>query len=403
MEVVIAFAICIGFVAFGDVLSLKTKAKMPALAGAIFAYLIAIWIGMPKQFPEVSGLAGIGDTLFPVFVAALATSVLPMTMVKEWRFIVIGCMGVLGGMLCTILIGGIFFDYREMFAGAMTTCGAGFTGGMLVLERLKEMGMTEMLTVPLLLATTIDAIGQPVGSFLMQKYVKGLIATDAYKNDTSVAAADAASTKVNRYGHPYNSPENPSPWFTSWIPPKYETEAVAIFQLIIVVALSYWLGGITGLGWSFMAVILGLIGNFLGFYRMNMMDRTVSSGLIMAAIFTMVFQMLNDLTIAAIMEKIVPILVIVILSGIGLIGGGMLGAKLFGYDPWLGAASTIGLFYLFPGVKNIINEVARSLARNEEEKAYIISKVSAPAIITASMGGKLCLLAGTIFIPILIK
>lgn len=110
MEVAVAFAICIAFVAFGDVLSLVTKAKIPALAGAIFAYLICIWIGMPQQFPEVSGLAGIGDTLFPVFVAALATSVLPMTMIKEWRFIVIGMMGVLGGFLFTVVIGGIFFE-----------------------------------------------------------------------------------------------------------------------------------------------------------------------------------------------------------------------------------------------------------------------------------------------------
>lgn len=402
MEVAVAFAICIAFVAFGDVLSLVTKAKIPALAGAIFAYLICIWIGMPQQFPEVSGLAGIGDTLFPVFVAALATSVLPMTMIKEWRFIVIGMMGVLGGFLFTVVIGGIFFDYREMFAGAMTTCGAGFTGGMLVLERLKTMGMTEMLTVPLLLATTIDAIGQPVGSLLMQKYVKKLVKSDAYLQEKATAS-ETAQGKLNRFGHPYNSPENPSPWFTAWIPPKYETEAVALLQLIIVVVLGRWLGTVTGLGWSFMVVILGLIGNFLGFFRMNMMERTISSGLIMAAIFTMVFQMLNDLSLAAIIEKILPILVIVILSGLGLIVGGMAGAKLFGYDPWLGAASTIGLFYLFPGVKNIINEVARSYSRNEEERAYIISKVSAPAIITVSMGGKLCLLGGTILIPLLIK
>lgn len=403
MEVLIAFAICMAFVAMGDVLSLVTKAKIPALAGAIILYLIFIWCGMPQQFPEVSGMAALGDVLFPVFVAALATSVLPMTMVKEWRFMIIGFMGVIGGFLFTVVVGGIFFDYREMFAGAMTTCGAGFTGGVLVLDRLKELGMTEMLTVPLLLATTIDAIGQPVGSFLMQKYVKGLIHSDAYLNEKTVVAANYASVKLNRYNQPYDSPENPSPWFTSWIPPKYETEAVALFQIIVVVAISYFLGNLTGLGWSFIVVIIGLLGNFLGYYRMDMMERTKSSGIIMAAIFIMVFQMLNDLTLSAILEKIVPILAIVILSGAGLIVGGMLGAKLFGYDPWLGAASTIGLFYLFPGVKNIINEVARSLSRNEEERAFIISKVSAPAIITASMGGKLCLLCGTLLIPILIK
>ena len=123
----------------------------------------------------------------------------------------------------------------------------------------------------------------------------------------------------------------------------------------------------------------------------------------MAAIFTMVFQMLNDLTISAILDKLLTIIVIVVLSVLGLVIGGMLGAKLFGYDPWLGAASTIGLLYLFPGIKNIINEVSRSYARNDDEHAYLIEQLSAPSIITASMGGKMCLLVGTILMPILIK
>lgn len=181
LEVVVAFAICLAFVAFGDVVSLITKAKIPALAASIIAYLIAIWfLGMPKEFPDVSGLAAIGNTFFIIFVAATATSVTPITMIREWRFLVIGLISVCTGMLFTIGIGGLLFDPREMFAGAMTTCGMGFTGGMIVIERLEAIGLTSMVTVPLLLASTMDAIGQPIGSFLTKKYVKKLIISDAY-------------------------------------------------------------------------------------------------------------------------------------------------------------------------------------------------------------------------------
>ena len=394
LEVVVAFAICLAFVAFGDVVSLITKAKIPALAASIIAYLIAIWfLGMPKEFPDVSGLAAIGNTFFIIFVAATATSVTPITMIREWRFLVIGLISVCTGMLFTIGIGGLLFDPREMFAGAMTTCGMGFTGGMIVIERLEAIGLTSMVTVPLLLASTMDAIGK-------------LIVSDAYlKTDKEkrIQVQTNKDQKLNRYGVPFNSPENPSPWFTAWIPPQYETEAVALFQIAIAVALGYWLGDITGLGWTLMLVIICQLGSLLGFFRLNMMDRTVSSGIIMAAIFTMVFQMLNDLTISAILDKLLTIIVIVVLSVLGLVVGGMLGAKLFGYDPWLCAASTIGLLYLVPGIKNIINEVSRSYARNDDEHAYLIEQLSAPSIITASMGGKMCLLVGTILMPILIK
>lgn len=251
LEVVTAFAICLAFVALGDVVSLATKAKIPALAASIIAYLIAIWfLGMPQQFPEVSGLAAIGNTFFIIFVAATATSVTPITMVKEWRFLVIGLISVCTGMLFTIGIGGLFFDPREMFAGAMTTCGMGFTGGMIVIERLEAIGLTSMVTVPLLLASTMDAIGQPIGSFLTKKYVKKLIASDAYlkaDEEKKVQVQTNKDQKLNRYGVPFNSPENPSLWFTAWIPPQYETEAVALFQIAIAVALGYWLGNRVGL------------------------------------------------------------------------------------------------------------------------------------------------------------
>lgn len=401
-----ALAVCLGFVALGDIVSLVTKAKIPALAASIGAYLIAIWFfKMPTGFLDTSGLAAIGNTLFILFVAATATSVTPITMVREWRFLVIGFISVCSGMFFTIVVGGLFFDPREMFAGAMTTCGMGFTGGMIVIERLEAIGLTSMVTVPLLLASTMDAIGQPIGSFFTKKYVKKLICTDAYlsASQEKKITAQTVKEKLNKYGEPYNSSENPSPWFTAWIPHKYETEAVALFQLALVMVLAYWLGDLTGLGWTLMLVILCQLGSLFGFFRLNMMERTVSSGIIMAAIFTMVFQMLNDLTIEAILDKIFPIIAIVVLSVFGLVAGGMLGAKIFGYDIWLGAASTVGLLYLFPGIKNIINEVVRSYARNQEEHDYLIEKLSAPSIITASMGGKMCLLVGTLLMPILIR
>lgn len=401
MAPIIALTICFAFVAFGDVVSLKTKAKFPALAVAIVAYLIAIWLGMPKNYPEISGLAALGDILFPLFVAGLATSVIPMAMVKNWKFIIIGCMAVVFSLALTVIIGSLFYDPREMFAAAMTTSGAGLTGGLLVLDRLKSVGLTEMLTVPLLLACTIDAIGQPIGSLITRKYAKKLIVNDSYLNDKIVD--DNNMGKLTKYGAPYNSPENPSPRFTAWIPPKYETEAIAFLQLIIVTALATVLGKVTGLGWSLVLIVLGFGGTFLGFFRLNMLERTQSYGFVMAAIYALLFQMLNDMTLQEILSKIFPILLPVVLGGAGLILGGMLGAKLFGFDPWLGASATIGLFYLFPGVKNVINEVARSLARNEEEKAYLIAKISPSCIISASIGGKFCLLAGAILIPIIIR
>lgn len=402
MDVIIAFTVCIALIALGDVLSIASKAKIPVMAGIIVLYLTAVALGMPKIYPETSGLAALGNVMFPIFVAALTTNILPKDVAKEWRFILIGCIASGFALVFTIFIGGLLFDLPTVFSGAVVTCGGAFTGGILVMDYAKSLGVASAFTLPLLLATTLDLVGQPIGSYVMRRYVKKLVNNNSYKEAVMEQPALKKQTRLNPYEQPYNSPENPSPFFTAWIPPQYETEAVALFQLAVTVLLAYWLGDLTGLGWAFMLVIIGLAGSFLGFYRLNMIQRTSSSGLMMCAIFCMVFQMLGDLSLSLIISQIVPYILIVILSCAGLILGGMFGAKLFGYDPLLGAVAAIGLFYFFPGVQNIINEVTRSYSRNAEEHRYIVSKVSTPAIITAFMGSRFCLLAAALLMPVIL-
>ena len=256
------------------------------------------------------------------------------------------------------------------------------------------------MALPLLLAMTIDAIGQPIGSFVTKRYISRL------KKNGGMPAVQVSQPqqeeRLNRYHQPYSSPENPSPFFTAWVPPKYETEAVALFQLAVTVLLATWLGELTGLGWAFMLVVIGLAGNFLGFFRLNMLQRTASSGIIMCSIFAMVFEMLNDLSWQLVLEQLVPFLVVVVLGLAGLLLGGALGAKLLGCDPFLGAVASIGLFYFFPGVQNIVTEVCRSCAEGEEEYAALYRHLAPPAIITAFMGSRFCLLLTALLLPVVL-
>ena len=93
-----------------------------------------------------------------------------------------------------------------------------------------------------------------------------------------------------------------------------------------------------------------------------MMKRTASSGLIMSAIFTMVFQMLGDLSWSLITKQLVPLLVIILLSILGLVIGGAVGAKIMRCEPMLGIVASIGLFYFFPGVITFITALILKIA-----------------------------------------
>lgn len=398
METLIAFTACLFLIALGDIISIISKAKIPVMAAIIFLYLLATSLGMPKNYPEISGLAAFGELLFPFFVAAVTTNILPRDLMFQWKFIVIGCIASSFSLLLTVLAGSLFLDASTVFSGAIVTCGGAFTGGMLVIDRLKEIGRSELIALPLLLTMLLDAIGQPIGSFVTKRYILRLKKNWDFSAPSS--CTENPPKKYNRYHQPFDSPENPSPYCSAWIPPRYETSAVALFQLAVVVFLSHLLGEATGLGWAFILVILGVTGSFLGFFRLDMMRRTESAGLIMVAIFSMVFQMLGDLSLQLVMDQLFPVVLITLISLPGLLIGGAIGAKLLGCDPMLGMVSSIGLFYFFPGVQNIVTEVTRSNIENSEQYESIFRRVSTPSIIAAFAGSRFCLLISAVLIPL---
>ena len=49
MEMIVAFTACVLLVALGDILSIASRAKIPAMAGIILLYLAATALGMPLE------------------------------------------------------------------------------------------------------------------------------------------------------------------------------------------------------------------------------------------------------------------------------------------------------------------------------------------------------------------
>lgn len=69
-------------------------------------------------------------------------------------------------------------------------------------------------------------------------------------------------------------------------------------------------------------------------------------------------------------------------------------------EPMLGIVASIGLFYFFPGVQNIITEVARTNIEDSDHYSLIFQHISTPSIITTFIGSRFCLLLAAVFIPI---
>lgn len=101
--------------------------------------------------------------------------------------------------------------------------------------------------------------------------------------------------------------------------------------------------------------------------------------------------------------KLGPVIVIIALSMIGLMIGGAITAKLFKQDMLLGASACVGMFYLFPSITLVMENVLRSYARNDEEKAYLTARLSPSFLVIGSVSSKLSLVISSFLIPVFIR
>lgn len=393
------FTVCVVIVALADVLAIVTKAKIPAIAGSILIYTVLIQLGMPRFFPDESQLGFMGDLLFNLYIVSIFTNILPMMIVKEWKAVFIGFGGVVCAYVLVLGIGCLLFDPKEVIASSGIVTGGGFSSGMVGLRRLKELGYEDFVMVPLAIVAFQDVIGPLIGAFPVTAYVKQLVARDAYLHEPLIKRKDdvpASDTGLN-------TRENPSPFFRSWIPAFAQTEAVSLAQLAIIAMLGTVLAEYIPIPSVVLTFALSALMVLTGFFRLNMMSRTGSAGFVDVAVMVMAASFMNDFDMNTFFMKLIPILVIIGLAMTGLMAGGALTAKLFRQDMLLGASACAGMFYLFPSITLVMENVLRSYARNDEERAYLKERISPPFLVIGSVSSKLSLVLASFMIPVLIR
>lgn len=355
------------------------------------------------MFPDVSQMNLMGDLLFNLYIlyiVSIFSNILPKMVVTEWKNVFIGLGGVICAYVLVLGVGCVLFDPKEVIASSGIVSGGGFSSGMMGLIRLRELGYEDLVMVPLAIVAFQDVIGPLIGAFPVTAYVKQLVKRDAYLTEPLLKKDTEENTSSELA---LNSRENPSPFFKSWIPAKYQTEAVSLAQLAIVTLLGTVLAEFIPIPSIVITFALSALMVLFGFFRLNMMSRTGSAGFVDVAAMVMAAALMNDFDMSTFFMKLIPVVVIIALSMIGLMLGGALTAKLFKQDMLLGASACVGMFYLFPSITLVMENVLRSYARNDEERSYLTARLSPPFLVIGSVSSKLSLVIASVLIPLLIK
>ncbi|MFC7393158.1 hypothetical protein [Scopulibacillus cellulosilyticus] len=365
----VATAIILCIIVVGEIISIATRAKIPMLLVALLGYLALTWAGiLPKKMIVDSTFVQVGAVLGSAPIIVHMGTLIPIkTMKVQWRAAFIALFGIAVSSILIITIVTLVFDYKTAVSGVGPLTG-GIIAFLITSQKLKALGLTSLITIPVLILSFQGLFGMPLTANLLRRHA--LKVRQAMDNGNYVAAtiADDPQAKSETTAK-------------TWIPEKYQTTTVLFFQVIIGGALAVILGHYTHVSYSLWALAIGIIGRYAGFYPDRVMERANAFTVGMIGLIFMVTVSLNDITPMMFIKTLPQMLLIIIIGIIGIIIGGYVGSKIVKWDPLKGIPVALTATFGFPGDYLISEEVSRSVSRNKEEEKAIFNEILTPMLI----------------------
>ncbi|MDN5793793.1 MAG: hypothetical protein L0H22_12135, partial [Brevibacterium aurantiacum] len=124
------------------------------------------------------------------------------------------------------------------------------------------------------------------------------------------------------------------------------------------------------------------------------MERSNSFGVAMAGVIAIVMAPLVSASVQDVIDAFLPTISILIIGIIGIVGGGYIATKLLRWKAPLGMSVALTAMYGFPADYLLTNEVARSIARDDDEKEALLNVMLPPMLV----GGFTSVSSGSVII-----
>lgn len=376
MHMVYAALILVAAVALGDFISVKTRARVPMLFVAMFVYLIALWLGMPKDLPIVSQLGMFGVVMVAPLIVHMGT-IIPFAVLREqWKAIIIALIAMAVAAALILGIARLMFGYERAVAGCAPVLG-GIIAALLTIEGLKAVGLPALGVISAMILAVQMLVGLPIAANFLRRH--------ALKIEIKPAAASnlEAKSEAKKAAIPYGTDENPSPRYKAWLPKKWETASIMLLKLFAVGALAVALDKLTHghVNYSIFCIILGLTGSYFGFFRGKMLERANSLGIAMVGLIIYVMTTLNEVTPQSLAAEAGAIFGILFIGIIGLLIGGWLGGRLVRWPRDLAIPVALTALFGFPGNWLICDEASRTVGKTKDEQSYINGIILPPMLV----------------------
>ncbi len=119
MEPIYLALLFIAIIAIGEVISIKSRARIPTLLVVVATVFVLLQTGiLPESYIAASTFVAVGGVLVPVLIVHLGTMIPLKTMYKQYQAVLITLIGLTFSVVGVLTLVTLFFNYETAVAGA---------------------------------------------------------------------------------------------------------------------------------------------------------------------------------------------------------------------------------------------------------------------------------------------
>lgn len=382
MTAIFAATIILAFIALGELISLWSKARIPALLVAMLGTFIAVQL---KIIPNTI----IDDSFFPQIYAILVApllfhmgSLIPLkTMLAQWRSVVISIAGMIVAVGVIAVVVGPIFGFQYVVAGAGPLAG-GIVSTGLTTDGLKAANVDSAIVVlPALVLMLQSLPSMPLTNLLLRKF--------------AIKLRDSGDLEELARKHKEVEKKNGNGKKLITLPDMLvDNELFVLFLILVGGSLATLLAMPTHIPSSIIALVLGVASTAIGLTPERSMEKSSSFGIAMASVVAIVMAPLVAASLSDVLAALLPVAVILAVGAVGIMIGGAIATKLLKWKTTLGMSVALTAMYGFPADYLLTNEVVRSVGRTDEEREALSEAMLPPMLV----GGFTSVSAGSVVI-----
>lgn len=363
--------------AIGDFFGVFTKAKVSSVFVIFMIFLAGFMTGVfPKDIIDQAGLTAFSRWSACFVIFSIGSQINLLQLKKEWRVVIMSMVAMVVALIGVLII--VPLIGRESALVSIPIVNGGINATQIMTEGALEKGLTTAAALGAFIYAiqkfvgTIPAsyYGRQEGALLLKEFrEKKAMGLDPMAELDQLSSEDDPSHKKQTFFEKHK---------------KYYTDYTCLAITAAGGFLSYVVASIIpGINYGIWALVFGCAANCLGLIPSRILDYGNSMGIVMMAMFADILPALANVNLDNIaqigLQTFLVFAAVLIFSVIGLRVlplWKIVGSK----NKAMGCA--MAQLLGFPATQLIVNEVALAVSETEEEREYVINKLTPSFVVS---------------------